>query len=316
MQPVLGRWTRLAAVGTVVLALAATGLVASSGKGETPQDHMAARVIAAARQQLGDGYVWGGNGPDQWDCSGLTSVLWRDAGVKDIPRVSRDQQAWAWPIRASQRRPGDLIFFGDPVTHVSIYVGNGKVIDASSANKKVLERPVWSFDVVRYGRVPRAGIPKPPPPPRETVTKTIKSITSVRRMGEVPAIGTRPAKATSRSTQRFVDATSRVLGRTWSKGGHGPKYDAAGLVRWAWASSGHRPLLPRTPAAIERYTTPVELKDLRVGDLVFYGLPSVHVGIYVGNGFMVDASKALGKVVRRPVFVSDTVRFARLKGTR
>jgi peptidoglycan DL-endopeptidase CwlO len=49
-----------------------------------------------------------------------------------------------------------------------------------------------------------------------------------------------------------------------------------------------------------------------MGDLVFYGKPAVHVGVYVGGGRMVDASRLLGRVVRRQVFASETVRFGRL----
>ena len=125
------------AVGVVLacVALAATALAASGGADQDP----AAAVLQIARQQLGDPYVFGATGPDSWDCSGLTSRLWREVGgVKDIPRVSRDQQAWAVPIPAEQLLVGDLVFFGNPVTHVALYAGTGTIVDASSSNHKVV----------------------------------------------------------------------------------------------------------------------------------------------------------------------------------
>src|SRR5947208_1789562 len=82
----------------------------------------AADVLQIAGQQVGDPYQWGGTGPDAWDCSGLTSYLWREVGGVDaIPRVARDQQAWAVPIPREQLLVGDLVFFGNPVTHVALY---------------------------------------------------------------------------------------------------------------------------------------------------------------------------------------------------
>jgi peptidoglycan DL-endopeptidase CwlO len=110
----------------------------------------------------------------------------------------------------------------------------------------------------------------------------------------------------------LVADLTRRIGSGWEAKGSGPRYDAAGLLRAATRAAWGRDL-PDTPAAIERLTRPVAIRDLRVGDLVFYGEPAVHVGIYVGNGEMIDASKVLKKVSRRRVFSSETVRFARLR---
>ena len=87
-------------------ALGSTVLAAAGGsRRDLPAD-----VLQIARQQLGDPYQWGGQGPDAWDCSGLTSYMWREVGgVKDIPRVSRDQAAWAVPIPREQLLVGDLV---------------------------------------------------------------------------------------------------------------------------------------------------------------------------------------------------------------
>ena len=361
---------RLAGVGLVLSAIATAGLAASGGGAQAAPDAAARAVVEAARKELGDAYQWGGNGPDAYDCSGLTSALWRRAGAKDMPRVSRDQQKWAWPISQADARPGDLVFIGDPVTHVGIYIGDGRMIDASSSRKKIVERAIWTSDGVRYGRVPRAGVarPKPPAAPKPTPSATTKPSTKPTPVAKPtpsatakptpsstakpkPSASAKPApsatgtpapkpstspkpkpKPTATSTtaphqpippaghqakssawaDRIVAAATRQLGAKWQQKGTGPRYDAAGLVRWAVKSVDGR-VLPDTPAALEKLTTPVAIKDLRVGDLVFYGKPAVHVAIYIGNGEMIDASKVLEKVVRRRVFSSETVRFARLK---
>lgn len=70
--------------------------------------------------------------------------------------------------------------------------------------------------------------------------------------------------------------------------------------------------LPADVVGLEKRTKPIALANLAVGDLVFYGAPAVHVGVYVGNGDMLDASRVLKKVSQRRVFSSETVRFARI----
>ncbi|MGL5825314.1 MAG: C40 family peptidase, partial [Nocardioides sp.] len=105
-----------------------------------------ARAIAFARDQLGERYVWGGEGPDGWDCSGLTMAAWA-AGGKSLPHYSVAQYGQATPIRASQLRPGDLLFWGSSgspssIYHVAIYVGGGRMIHAPRAGVPVSEVPV------------------------------------------------------------------------------------------------------------------------------------------------------------------------------
>ena len=67
-------------------------------------------AIGYAREQLGKPYLWGGTGPDAFDCSGLMMMAYRAAGIS-IPRTSQEQWAWGPKIQASQVRPGDLVFF-------------------------------------------------------------------------------------------------------------------------------------------------------------------------------------------------------------
>jgi peptidoglycan DL-endopeptidase CwlO len=94
-----------------------------------------AAAITFAEQQLGKPYLWGGTGPDAFDCSGLIMMAYRAAGVS-IARTSQAQWATETRIPASQVQPGDLVFFagadGTPTSpgHVGLVIGNGKMIEA------------------------------------------------------------------------------------------------------------------------------------------------------------------------------------------
>jgi len=94
-----------------------------------------ATVIGYARQQLGKPYLWGGTGPDAFDCSGLVMMAYRAAGVT-IPRTSQAQWAWGPQVAANQVQPGDLVFFaGSDGTraapgHVGLVIGKGMMIEA------------------------------------------------------------------------------------------------------------------------------------------------------------------------------------------
>ena len=76
---------------------------------QAPNQAVAA-AIAFAREQLGKPYLWGGTGPDAFDCSGLVMMAYRAAGIS-IPRTSQQQWAWGPQVPASQVKPGDLVFF-------------------------------------------------------------------------------------------------------------------------------------------------------------------------------------------------------------
>ena len=93
-------------------------------------------ALAYARKQLGKPYRWGAVGPDAYDCSGLTLAAWRAAGVS-LPRVSRQQATVGRPVGKSELQPGDLVFFYSPISHVSLYAGNGTILDAPRPGKTV-----------------------------------------------------------------------------------------------------------------------------------------------------------------------------------
>jgi peptidoglycan DL-endopeptidase CwlO len=92
-------------------------------------------AIDFAEQQIGEPYLWGGTGPDAFDCSGLVMMAYRAAGI-DIPRTSQEQWAWGPKVPASQVEPGDLVFFaggdGTPTApgHVGLVIGHGEMIEA------------------------------------------------------------------------------------------------------------------------------------------------------------------------------------------
>jgi cell wall-associated NlpC family hydrolase len=103
----------------------------------------AATAIAFARAQLGDPYLFGGTGPDAWDCSGLTQASWRAAGVA-LPRTAAEQwYAGSHPASMADLAPGDLVFYAynlsDPSTihHVGLYIGDGLMIEAPHTGEVV-----------------------------------------------------------------------------------------------------------------------------------------------------------------------------------
>jgi cell wall-associated NlpC family hydrolase len=92
-------------------------------------------ALAFAMSQIGDPYVYGGTGPDGWDCSGLVMKSWAAAGVS-IPRVVGPQVAAGRPVPMDQLEPGDIVAYGD-MSHDGLYVGNGRVVHAPRPGKSV-----------------------------------------------------------------------------------------------------------------------------------------------------------------------------------
>lgn len=119
------------------------------------------QIARTARSHVGSPYVWGGDGPGSFDCSGLVRYVFGQHGITDIPRVSIDQHRWAQPISRSELRIGDLVFLSftsrngsDGTDHVGIYVGDGRMVDASGGRGEVVERGIIEWAVTGYGRVP------------------------------------------------------------------------------------------------------------------------------------------------------------------
>lgn len=106
-----------------------------------------AAAVAAAETRLGDPYVWGAAGPDEFDCSGLVMWAYEQVGV-DLPHYSGAQFADTTQIPMSDLEPGDLVFPADPGEHVAMYIGNGEVIQAPYTGADVQIIPLSSFFVL------------------------------------------------------------------------------------------------------------------------------------------------------------------------
>ncbi|MCQ8191524.1 C40 family peptidase [Streptomyces rugosispiralis] len=113
------------------------------------------RALAYALSQIGKPYVWGAEGPDSFDCSGLTSSAWAYAG-RTIPRTSQEQWRRLPRVPLNQLRPGDLVIYYKGASHVAMYAGNGQVVQAPRPGQRVKLSPLASNPlqgVVRPGPV-------------------------------------------------------------------------------------------------------------------------------------------------------------------
>ena len=126
---------------------------AVSGSTTMPNQAVSA-AIAFAQKQIGKPYLWGGTGPDAFDCSGLVMMAYQVAGV-NIPRTSEAQWAWGPQVLSSQVEPGDLVLFaGSDGTatnpgHVGLVIGGGKMIEAYATG--------FPIRVSTYGSASSAG---------------------------------------------------------------------------------------------------------------------------------------------------------------
>jgi cell wall-associated NlpC family hydrolase len=120
--------------------------VAAQAAAPAPSAAAPAAVVAAtpaaqtavdtALAQLGDPYVWAAAGPNSFDCSGLTQYAYKAAGVS-LPHSSKTQSTMGTAVAKADLRPGDLVFFYSPVSHVGMYIGDGKIVHAPSAGDVV-----------------------------------------------------------------------------------------------------------------------------------------------------------------------------------
>ena len=108
---------------------------------ETASSDLGAQIVAYAEEYLGTPYVLGGNGPNQFDCSGFTKYVYSHFGYT-LNRTATDQLQNGVSVSKDELQPGDLVFFkyrtSKPVSHVGIYIGNGEFIHAST-NRYVVQ---------------------------------------------------------------------------------------------------------------------------------------------------------------------------------
>ncbi|MEV0968997.1 C40 family peptidase [Microtetraspora glauca] len=115
-------------------------------------------ALTAAVGKLGRPYVWGAEGPNTFDCSGLVQWAYAQAGVR-MPRVTHQQWATGPQVPLSQAQPGDLLFWrNDPtnpnyISHVAIYWGNGKMLHAPRTGDVVKIAPVYTRNLAGVVRV-------------------------------------------------------------------------------------------------------------------------------------------------------------------
>lgn len=125
----------------------------SSGGTETTTSR-ALKAVNYAKAQLGKPYIFGGEGPTGFDCSGLTMMAWSAAGV-DLPRIVPDQYNAIRHVAKSELQPGDLVFF-DSLGHEGIYVGGGRFIHAPHTGTDVqyasMSNSYWVSHYVGAGR--------------------------------------------------------------------------------------------------------------------------------------------------------------------
>lgn len=123
-------------------AQSATGAGAqTAGLVMPPVPSKGSAALSAAMGAMGTPYRWGGTGRGGFDCSGLAQWAYRKAGIT-LPRSSRAQSGVGTPVSRADLRPGDLVFFYRPVSHVGIYVGNGNVVHAPQTGDVVKISPI------------------------------------------------------------------------------------------------------------------------------------------------------------------------------
>lgn len=116
----------------------ATAYVQASSQGE--------RVADLAKAAVGKAYVWGSNGPDAFDCSGLAQYVYSKAG-KEISRTTYSQVKQGKQVSMQNLKPGDLLFWGSASApyHVAIYVGNNQFVHAATPAQGVVKENLSSY---------------------------------------------------------------------------------------------------------------------------------------------------------------------------
>lgn len=137
---------------------ARTQLLSQLGRNASSMSPRAVAAVRYALNQVGDRYVAAQAGPSSFDCSGLTLAAWRTAGIS-LPHYSYSQFNKTRRIPLSQARPGDLLFYFKYGTHhVSMYIGNGRMVHAANPSSGVIVTSVYDpWYSSRFSGVGRVG---------------------------------------------------------------------------------------------------------------------------------------------------------------
>jgi len=111
----------------------------------------AGAAVQFALAQVGKPYAWGGSGPGSYDCSGLMMAAWGAAGVS-LPHNSGMQYSATSRVSRDQLQPGDILFFGSPIHHDAMYIGNGQMVEAPRSGLTVRVVSIDRSDYVGAGR--------------------------------------------------------------------------------------------------------------------------------------------------------------------
>lgn len=128
------------------------GAGGSGGSQGSPSTDAAGVAVQWAHQELGKPYVWAAAGPDTFDCSGLTMYVYAKAGVS-LPHFAASQYDVGRHVSRGELRPGDLLFYGSPIHHVGIYIGNGQMIEAPHTGVDVRIAGIDRSDYVGAARI-------------------------------------------------------------------------------------------------------------------------------------------------------------------
>jgi hypothetical protein len=160
------RWLLVLMLVPLVTALPARAVRTQASPAASAAPRSAPAIaIRYALDQLGKPYKWGGTGPSSFDCSGLTMMSYRAAGVT-IPRVSRVQY-WVRPhIPVRLLSAGDLVFYAyntakpGTIHHVGMYLGWGRMVEASRPGVPIRIASIWRPGLMPYGARPAAASPR------------------------------------------------------------------------------------------------------------------------------------------------------------
>jgi cell wall-associated NlpC family hydrolase len=171
----------------------------------------AVAALRYALAQIGRPYLWGGNGPQAYDCSGLTQQSYLHAGVL-IPRTAAEQATVGRPVRLADLLPGDLLFYAHDVHnaktihHVAMYAGDGMLVHAPQTGDFVHLSPVWLDEYIgavrlvpavgRNGAAPAGPMPVSIGPVVGPPATPTPSPTSTRTSSPSPAPGGTPTTST------------------------------------------------------------------------------------------------------------------------
>ncbi|MFE9041665.1 NlpC/P60 family protein [Streptomyces sp. NPDC007818] len=151
-----------------------------------------AEALRFAVGELGKPYEWGAEGPDAYDCSGLTQRAWAAAG-RELPRTSQEQWAELPRVALGELRPGDLVVYFPGATHVALYLGEGLVLHAPRPGGRVKVSPLAAN--------PLLGAVRPDPGGTALESYTLPALPEDAREGsdegyDVPGTGGGQAPAT------------------------------------------------------------------------------------------------------------------------